>query len=74
MTKSEALKELAAPIYPIHLLHGDIEFVCKKLGFSNEDLRQYLEATPISHDNYELSFSIFDEYIFLKPFKLIFRK
>jgi len=74
MTKVEALKELAEPIYPIHLLQGDIDFVCKKLGMSKVEFQEYLETPPVAHDRYEMSISIFDEYPFLKPFKSIFRK
>jgi len=74
MTKEEALKELAEPIYPMHLLQGDIEFVCKKLGMSKVEFQEYLETPPVAHDKYEMSISIFDEYPFLKPFKSIFRK
>jgi N-acetyl sugar amidotransferase len=74
MTKVEALTELADPIYPIHLLQGDIDFVCKKLGMSKVEFQEYLETPSFAHDQYELSISIFDEYPFLKPFKSIFRK
>ena len=74
MTKVEALKELAEPIYPIHLLQGDIDFVCKKLGISKAEFQDYLETPPVAHEQYEMSISIFDEYPFLKPFKSIFRK
>jgi N-acetyl sugar amidotransferase len=74
MTKEKALKELAEPIYPIHLLQGDIDFVCKKLGLSKAEFQEYLETPQVAHDQYEMSISIFDEYPFLKPFKSIFRK
>jgi hypothetical protein len=48
MTKVEALKELAEPIYPIHLLQTDIDFVCKKLGMSKAEFQNYLETQIIS--------------------------
>jgi N-acetyl sugar amidotransferase len=74
MTKDEALIELEKPIYPIHLLQTDKEFVCKKLGITQEELQNYINAPAKMHSEYVLSISLFDEYPILKPFKFIFKK
>jgi N-acetyl sugar amidotransferase len=74
MTKDEALIELEKPIYPIHLLQTDKEFVCKKLGITQEELQNYINAPAKMHSEYALSISLFDEYPILKPFKFIFKK
>jgi len=74
MTKDEALIELEKPIYPIHLLQTDKEFVCKKLGITQEELQIYINSPAKMHSEYALSISLFDEYPILKPFKFIFKK
>ena len=74
LTKEEALIELEKPIYPIHLLQTDKEFVCKKLGITQEELQNYINAPAKMHSEYALSISLFDEYPILKPFKFIFKK
>lgn len=74
MTKAEALEELKKPIYPIELLETDYEFVIKKLGFTREAFEAYLNAPPVSHRNYALSISLFDEIPMLKPLKPLFNR
>jgi N-acetyl sugar amidotransferase len=74
LTKEEALIELEKPIYPIHLLQTDKEFVCKKLGITQEELQNYINTPAKMHSEYALSISLFDEYPILKPFKFIFKK
>ncbi|MEY4292995.1 MAG: hypothetical protein RIQ61_1393 [Bacteroidota bacterium] len=74
MTKDEALIELEKPIYPIHLLQTDKEFVCKKLGITQEELQIYINTPAKMHSEYALSISLFDEYPILKPFKFILKK
>lgn len=74
LTKDEALIELEKPIYPIHLLQTDREFVCKKLGITQEELQNYINTPAKMHSEYALSISFFDEYPILKPFKSIFKK
>jgi N-acetyl sugar amidotransferase len=74
LTKDEALIELEKPIYPIHLLQTDREFVCKKLGITQEELQNYINTPAKMHSEYALSISLFDEYPILKPFKSIFKK
>jgi hypothetical protein len=74
LTKDEALIELDKPIYPIQLLQTDKEFVCKKLGITQEELQIYINSPAKMHSEYALSISLFDEYPILKPFKFIFKK
>jgi len=74
ITKEEALAELAEPIYPIELFKKDYEFVLKKLGFTDQEMKDYISAPPQPHSNYNSSLSLFDEYPILKPLKKIFGK
>jgi N-acetyl sugar amidotransferase len=74
LTKEEALVELQQPIYPEHLFQQDYQFVIKKLGFSSEAFQTYLKQAPVSHQNFQMSLSIFDEYPVLKPLKPLFKK
>lgn len=74
ITKEEAIKELAEPIYPVELFKKDYEFVLKKLGFTDQEMKDYISAPPLPHSNYNSSLSLFDEYPILKPLKKIFGK
>ena len=74
LTKDAALAELQEPIYPAHLFEQDYQFVIKKLGFSSDSFQDYLKQSPISHQKFQMSLSIFDEYTFLKSIKSLFRK
>lgn len=49
MTKQEALEELKKPIYDSERLLDDKEYVIKKLGFTEEEFDEYIQAPPISH-------------------------
>ncbi len=74
ITKEEALEELKQPIYPVELFTTDYEFAIKKLGFTNDEFQAYLKAPAVSHSNYEMSISLFDEIPALKPFKKLLGK
>jgi len=74
ITKDFAIKELGKPIYPEQIFEQDLNFVLKKLGYTKEDFETYLNTPAVSHDKYEMSLSIFDEYPMLKPFKILFNK
>lgn len=71
MTKKEALFELKKPIYPIHLFNSDYDFVLKKLGFTDNQFQEYLRSPIVSHSEYNLSLSIFDEIYIFKLLKKI---
>lgn len=74
LTKSEALAELKQPIYPASIFEQDLQFVLKKLGYTEESFRKYIEEPAVPHSHYNLSISLFDEYPLLKPFKILFNK
>lgn len=52
ITKEEALKELQLPIYPAEQLAIDKPFVLKKLGFSEEEFKDYMNSKPVPHEFY----------------------
>ena len=74
LTKSEALAELEQPIYPKSIFEQDMPFVLKKLGYTESEFNKYLNSPAEAHSKYEMSLSIFDEYLFLKPLKIFFNK
>ena len=74
LTKVEALAELEQPIYPVSIFEQDLQFVLKKLGYTEETFQNYLEAPAVAHQQYNMSLSLFDEYPVLKPFKILFNK
>lgn len=74
ITKEEALAELQEPIYPAAIFDQDLQFVLKKLGFTEQTFQDYLTSPAVPHSFYSLSLSIFDEYPLLKPIKFLFNK
>jgi len=52
MSREEALKELSVPLYSDAEFSADREYVCKKLGFSEEDFTDYLRRPQKSHLEY----------------------
>jgi N-acetyl sugar amidotransferase len=74
LTKVEALDELEQPIYPASIFEQDLQFVLKKLGYTEETFQNYLDAPAVAHQQYNMSLSLFDEYSVLKPFKILFNK
>jgi N-acetyl sugar amidotransferase len=74
LTKVVALAELEQPIYPASIFDQDLQYVLKKLGYSEEAFEDYLDSTAVPHSFYKMSISIFDEYKFLKPLKIFFNK
>lgn len=74
LTKVEALVELEQPIYPASIFEQDLQFVLKKLGYTEESFQNYLEAPAVAHQQYNMSLSLFDEFPVLKPFKILFNK
>jgi N-acetyl sugar amidotransferase len=53
ITRNEALLQLKGPPYPEVLQLEDLEYVKKKLGFSNGEWQQIMDAAPVSHDSFE---------------------
>ncbi|AXK42847.1 N-acetyl sugar amidotransferase [Erythrobacter aureus] len=53
MERDEALSELEKPLYPDLLRQQqDIEYVCRKLGFSAQEWSDIMNAPAASHDDY----------------------
>jgi N-acetyl sugar amidotransferase len=61
LTKEEALKELECEIYPKRLFNEDLNFVLKKLNFSNEAFIDYINTPIVSHKKFSSSLKIIDE-------------
>jgi len=72
ITREEALKELEKPIYPNEkLLQEDKEFVLKKLGFSEKEFQEYIDAPRREHTEFKTEQSLYSTYPLLKPLKPI---
>lgn len=69
ISKEEASRELASPIYDIHQLEEDFPFVLKKLGFSTAEFEQYLGRKRREHTEFRVEKGFFEEYPLLKGFK-----
>ncbi|MCX7978813.1 MAG: N-acetyl sugar amidotransferase [Bdellovibrionaceae bacterium] len=52
LSREEALRELASPLYPPQELAADTDYVCKKLGFNQDWLSYYLSAPRVEHESY----------------------
>ncbi|SDD26508.1 N-acetyl sugar amidotransferase [Kordiimonas lacus] len=53
MNRDEALRELETPLYTNLLRQEqDIEYVCRKLGFSAQEWNDIMSAHPASHDDF----------------------
>lgn len=52
ITREEALAELGKPIYPPDELEDDLAFVCKKLGFSEQEFSEIMQQERKSHAEY----------------------
>jgi N-acetyl sugar amidotransferase len=53
LTREDALQELKHPPYAPETQLGDLEYVKKKLGFSDVEWQQIMEAAPVSHDRFQ---------------------
>jgi N-acetyl sugar amidotransferase len=52
ITREEALKELALPLYTPELLEQETEYVLKKLGLSPEEFKAIMAAEPRAHGEF----------------------
>jgi len=73
MTKEEALAELQKPVYDHAQLAEDKKFVLKKLGISEKQLDEMMEAPTRSHYDFDHEMPIDQRYPFLKPVKKLYR-
>lgn len=60
MSRVEALTELQKPLYAEADLKSDTEYVCKKLGFSEEWMADYLKQPEVPHREYGSDQWIYD--------------
>lgn len=51
--RDEALKIIEQPVYDPQLMKTDREFILKKLGFSEDEFKQYIESPGVSHFQYK---------------------
>ena len=74
ISRDKALEALKEEIYPVKLQEEDFELTCKKLGFSKDELQDYITRPPKSHLEYPSDETVFrflkKIYHFLKLKKL----
>jgi len=73
MTKSEALEELAKPIYDAELLKNDKEFVLKKLDLNEEEFEALMNLPRREHREFRYIRQVLESYPLLKVFKPLWR-
>lgn len=66
MSRDEALREIAKPIYDAELLKSDYSFVVKKLGLSPAQFEEYLRQPPKPHSAYPVETEIYNRVPLLK--------
>ncbi len=52
LTRDDALQEIANPLYEPDALARDKRYVCKKLGFTEEEFDGYMAQPPRSHADF----------------------
>ena len=75
MTREEAIEEIKLPIYDPELLIEDTEYVIKKLGLTNEQFDEIIDAPPVPHTHYKSIITVGKRFKYiLKPiWKLVAR-
>lgn len=77
ITREEALAEYAQPAYDPLQLKEDKEFVLKKLGFSEEEFKEYMRAPARDHYDYPSVKKYWDIYFnavaFFRPLIRLFK-
>jgi len=77
ITRADAIKELARPIYEENLLRTDYDFVLKKLELSHAQFEEIMNTPPKKHTDYPVEREIYDRVPALKivkPFWQYFKK
>jgi tRNA(Ile)-lysidine synthase TilS/MesJ len=69
ITKKQALEELLQPMYNKEQCEQDKEFVLKKLGFSEQEFEDYINAPRAKHTDFKTEQSLYNTYPILKPLK-----
>jgi N-acetyl sugar amidotransferase len=78
MTREQALEEIKKPIYPSEImLRDDLEYVKKKLNFTDNSFKEYMNAPIHKHEEYPNINDYWKKYYrlmgLLKPFKFLLR-
>ena len=75
LSKEEAKEQLKYKPYDSESLQQDKKYVLKKLGFSENDFKNYLERPEVSHSFYKSEKYTWEKLIILKnKLKYIFKK
>jgi N-acetyl sugar amidotransferase len=53
-TREEALADLQHEPYPAEMQKQDLEYVAKKLGFTEKEFQEILHAKPVPHEHYAM--------------------
>lgn len=69
ITRNDALQELQTTIYDAFLCGEDMQFVLKKLGFTNDEFVDYIKQNRREHSYYKTEMSLFETYPILKPLR-----
>ena len=60
ITRDQALQEMQTPLYLPEEEREELEFICKKLGFSFDELTNLLKAPPRQHTDFANAQGLFD--------------
>ena len=68
LTKADAVELLKEDHYPSQLREEDFSIVCKKLGFSQQEMHDYMARPEVSHSSYGNDGRVFRflRYIYVK--------
>jgi N-acetyl sugar amidotransferase len=73
ISREEALEELCKPIYDAQELKRDMEFVLKKLGLTESEFEQYLNAPRREHTEFKHEKGVWDDIPLIKIFRPVWR-
>jgi hypothetical protein len=73
VSRDEALEELSKPIYDAHELKRDKEFVLKKLGLTESEFEEYLNAPRREHTEFKHEKGVWDDIPLIKIFRPVWR-
>jgi N-acetyl sugar amidotransferase len=69
ISKEKAIEEIKKPIYPEELLIIDKEYVFKKLDFTTDEFKDYLNQPRREHAEFKTIRSFYENYPIFKPIK-----
>lgn len=71
MNRNDAIEEVKLELYNPLELSRDLEYVIKKLGFTQEEFSVLMQEPPRSHLDFEIEGPIHLHYPLLRPFKML---